>query len=74
MNDRNDQTEVKSPELVYGMEAIAGFLRMPVRKAFNLAAEGHLPGAFKLGRSWALDCEIARQALRARANAGGRAT
>jgi hypothetical protein len=38
-----------------------------MRKAFHLAARGHLPGVFKMGRQWALDKEIGREGIRSRA-------
>ncbi len=58
------KSEVSPPQLDYGMKAIAEFYQMPVRRAFHLAAKGHLPGVFRLGGRWALEREIAREDIR----------
>jgi hypothetical protein len=70
MNSRDNQPEISPPQIEYGMSAIAAFFGMPERKAFHLAANGYLPGVFKMGRQWALDKEVGRDGIRSRA--GGR--
>jgi hypothetical protein len=39
-------------DMLRGIKAIAKFLDVPERVAYNLVANGQLPGCFQLGRIW----------------------
>ncbi len=52
------------PEIVYGVEAIGKILHEPNhRRVYYLLEQGHVPGARKMGRIWALSVTAFRRAI-----------
>jgi hypothetical protein len=56
-------------DMLRGIKAIATFLDIPERSAYNLAANGRLPGCFQLGRIWCARRSTLLQNLRRREQA-----
>lgn len=45
-------------QLIWGAAAIAAFLGKSERAVFHLLEKRQIPGAFKIGGSWALDVQL----------------
>ena len=63
----NDDVEGISRDTLIGCAAIAIFTGLDERKVHYLATKGQLPGAFQMGRSWALLKSVYATEIRARA-------
>ena len=56
-----------SSDTVFGIEAMSKFAGIPERKTYHLATSGKLPGAFRMGRTWAMLKSVYVDTLRERA-------
>lgn len=53
-----------APEIVYGVQAIAEAVDEPdLRRVFYMLQQGHIPGARKIGRRWALSLRVFRREM-----------
>lgn len=56
--------KAESPEIVYGVKAIAKIINEPnERRAFYLLERNYIPGSWKAGRTWALTVPAFRRAI-----------
>ena len=56
-----DDASLAALPIIYEMENIVKFYRLKNRReGYHLAAQGLLPGVFKLGRKYGLDTGVAR--------------
>ncbi len=54
----------RQPEIVYGVHAIGEAIDEPdPRKVFYALQQGHIPGARKVGRRWALSIRVFRREM-----------
>ena len=49
--------------IIHGARAIARHLNKSERAVFHLLEKRQVPGAFKLGNSWALDVDLFRRKI-----------
>ncbi|RWG55696.1 MAG: hypothetical protein EOQ64_15925 [Mesorhizobium sp.] len=64
MNDKSDAPIDRKPEVVYGADAIARAIdESDIRAVYHALEHGHIPGAFKRGRTWGLSIPAWRRAV-----------
>jgi len=66
----NSQQCSPADDLLEGMAEIAAFYGIPPSKGYHLAANGHLPGVFKMGRKIFLSKSAAREGISKKARGG----
>ena len=63
----SDSVDDIAKDTVIGCEAIGAYIGSDPRRVHYMASRGQLPGAFRLGRSWALLKSVYAAEIRARA-------
>ena len=58
------QYSTESPKVLYGAEAIGEYIcDQDTRRVWYRLERGQIPGAFKVGRGWALNCNAFDRAI-----------